>query len=223
MQKYKVGNKLGDGTFGSVAKGLNEQTGQVVAIKRMKRDYKDWNECINLNEVRILTKLHHPNIVQLLELVKKDNQLYFVFEYLNRNVYQLQQEKGRLPHQEVRNVAYQTLQALAYMHRKGFFHRDMKPENLLEMNGTIKLADFGLAREIRAKPPFTEYVATRWYRAPETLLRGRNYNSPMDLFAVGTIMAELYSGTPLFPGSSEKDQLVRILQTMGTPTKEEWP
>ena len=66
-------------------------------------------------------------------------------------------------------------------------------------------------------------MATRWYRAPETLLRGRNYNSPMDLFAIGTIMAQLYSGTPLFPGSSEKDQLVRILQTMGTPTKEEWP
>jgi male germ cell-associated kinase len=127
MQKYKVGNKLGDGTFGSVAKGLNEQTGQVVAIKRMKREYKDWGECVGLNEVRILTKLHHPNVVQLLELIKKDNQLYFVFEYLNRNVYQLQQEKGRLPHQEVRNVAYQTLQALAYMHRKGYFHRDMKP------------------------------------------------------------------------------------------------
>jgi protein kinase len=99
----------------------------------------------------------------------------------------------------------------------------MKPENLLEINGTIKLADLGLAREIRAKPPFTEYVSTRWYRAPEALLRGRNYNSPMDLFAVGAIMAELYTGMPLFPGSTERDQLVRILQLMGTPSKEEWP
>lgn len=66
MLKYKVGNKLGDGSFGSVAKGINEQTGQVVAIKRMKREYRDWNECVNLNEVRILIKLHHPNIVELL-------------------------------------------------------------------------------------------------------------------------------------------------------------
>lgn len=77
--------------------------------------------------MRILSKLHHPNIVQLLELVKKHNTLYFVFEYLNRNVFQLQQEKGKFTHIEVRNVAYQTLQALAYLHRKGYFHRDLKP------------------------------------------------------------------------------------------------
>lgn len=175
---------------------------------------------MNLNEVRILSKLHHPNIVQLIEIIKKNNQLYFVFEYLHRNVFQLTQERGKLKHHEVRNIAFQTLQALAYMHRKGYFHRDMKPENLLEINNTIKLADMGLAREIRAKPPFTEYVSTRWYRAPEALLRGRNYNSPMDLFAVGAIIAELYSGVPLFPSSTEKDQLVRILQLMGTPSKE---
>ena len=72
----------------------------------------------------------------------------------------------RLEHTEIRNVIFQTLQALNYMHRHGFFHRDLKPENLLEMHGTIKIADFGLARDIRAKPPFTEYVSTRWYRAP---------------------------------------------------------
>lgn len=112
----------------------------------MKQEYKDWKECISLNEVRILTKLHHPNIVQLLELIKKDNHLYFVFEYMHRNVYQLLQEKGKLPHHEVRNITFQTLQALAYMHRKGYFHRDMKPENMLEHNNTIKLADYGLAR-----------------------------------------------------------------------------
>lgn len=137
---------MGDGTFGSVIKGINEQSGQLVAIKKMKHEYKDWNECINLNEVRILSKLHHPNIVQFIELVKKNNQLYFVFEYLHKNVYQLVQERGKLPHHEVRNIVFQTLQALAYMHRKGFFHRDMKPENMLEINNTIKLADFGLAR-----------------------------------------------------------------------------
>lgn len=88
------------------------------------------------------------------------------------------------------------------------------------MNGTIKLADFGLVREIRAKPPYTEYVSTRWYRAPEVLLRGRNYNSPMDMFALGAIMAELYKSYPLFPGSTERDQIIKIFQVMGTPTKE---
>eukprot|EP00919_Chromeraceae_sp_WS-2016_P049267 GHVR01116608.1.p1 GENE.GHVR01116608.1~~GHVR01116608.1.p1 ORF type:complete len:163 (-),score=19.54 GHVR01116608.1:420-908(-) len=91
------------------------------------------------------------------------------------------------------------------------------------MNGTIKIADFGLVREIRAKPPFTEYVSTRWYRAPEVILRSKNYNSPMDMFAIGAIMAELYKCYPLFPGSTERDQLNKILMVMGTPSKEEWP
>lgn len=81
----------------------------------------------------------------------------------------------------------------------------MKPENLLESNSTVKIADFGLAREIRSKPPFTDYVSTRWYRAPEVILRSPNYNSPIDIFAIGAIMAELYRLWPLFPGSSEKD------------------
>jgi serine/threonine protein kinase len=109
------------------------------------------------------------------------------------------------------------------MHRHGYFHRDLKPENLLEMNGTVKVADFGLVREIRAKPPFTEYVSTRWYRAPEVLLHSRNYNSPMDIFAMGAIMAELYTSNPLFPGSNERDQISKILHVVGTPSKEEWP
>jgi len=80
------------------------------------------------------------------------------------------------------------------MHKNGFFHRDMKPENVL-CNGVddIKIADFGLAREIRSRPPFTDYVSTRWYRAPEVLLRSTRYNSPVDLWAIGTIMAEIYT------------------------------
>jgi len=81
----------------------------------------------------------------------------------------------------------------------------LKPENLLEHYGTVKIADFGLAREIRAKPPFTEYVSTRWYRAPEVIFRSPNYNSPIDIFAVGAIMAELYNLFPLFPGASQSD------------------
>ena len=88
------------------------------------------------------------------------------------------------------------------------------------MNGTVKIADFGLVREIRAQPPFTEYVSTRWYRSPEVLLHSRSYNSPMDMFAMGAIMAELYTSYPLFPGNNEKDQINKILEVMGTPTKE---
>ncbi|CAH8629466.1 unnamed protein product [Heterobilharzia americana] len=100
----------------------------------------------------------------------------------------------------------------------------MKPENLL-CNGpeTVKLADFGLAREIRSQPPYTDYVSTRWYRAPEVLLRSTSYNSPVDLFAVGCIMAELYTFRPLFPGSSEIDMVFKICSVLGTPSKTDWP
>lgn len=102
---------------------------------------------------------------------------------------------------------YQTLQGLAYMHKNNYFHRDLKPENLLCYHQTIKIADFGLAKEINARPPFTDYVSTRWYRAPEILLRAPDYNAPIDIFAMGAIMAELFTMRPLFPGQSEADQM----------------
>uniref|UniRef100_A0A3Q4H6L1 Ciliosis associated kinase 1 n=1 Tax=Neolamprologus brichardi TaxID=32507 RepID=A0A3Q4H6L1_NEOBR len=105
----------------------------------------------------------------------------------------------------------------------GFFHRDMKPENLLCMGPElVKIADFGLAREIRSRPPYTDYVSTRWYRAPEVLLRSTSYSSPIDQWAVGCIMAELYTLRPLFPGSSEVDTIFKICQVLGTPKKNDW-
>jgi protein kinase len=105
----------------------------------------------------------------------------------------------------------------------GFFHRDIKPENLLWDNDTLKIADFGLAREIRSRPPYTEYISTRWYRAPEIVLRHEFYNSPVDIWAVGAIMAELYTLKPIFQGSSETDQLFKILSILGTPGPANWP
>merc|ERR1719433_1526782 len=127
-----------------------------------------------------------------------------------------------IPETKVRNIMLQVIQALHHVHKGGYFHRDMKPENLLVSGDTVKLADFGLAREIRARPPFTDYVSTRWYRAPEVLLRSPVYNSPLDIWACGCIMAELYTLRPLFPGSSESDQLYKICSVLGTPTQVNW-
>ena len=115
-------------------------------------------------------------------------------------------------------------EALHYIHKSGFFHRDLKPENLLvAQDNTTKLIDFGLAKEIRSKPPFTEYVSTRWYRAPEIILKFSSYTSPVDVFALGCVMAEMYLMKPLFMGSSEIDQLNKICSVLGTPSAKEWP
>jgi serine/threonine protein kinase len=167
-----------------------------------------------------LKKLNHANIVKLKEVIRENDELFFVFE----NLYELMKERDKhFPESRIRNIMYQMFQGLAFMHKHGFFHRDIKPENMLVKGDTVKIADFGLAREVRSRPPFTDYVSTRWYRAPEVLLRSTNYNSPIDIFAMGCIMAELFTLRPLFPGSSEADQIYKICSVMGSPTNRTWP
>ncbi|BFZ16969.1 hypothetical protein BsWGS_20008 [Bradybaena similaris] len=224
MNRYQVSKQLGDGTYGSVLLATTVETNERVAIKKMKKKYYSWDECLNLREVKSLRKLNHPNIVKLKEVIRENDMLYFVFEFMKENLYQMMKDRDKLlPESVVRNITYQVLQGLSFMHKFGFFHRDLKPENLL-CNGTeqVKIADFGLAREIRSRPPYTDYVSTRWYRAPEVLLRSTNYSSPIDIWAVGCIMAELYTLRPLFPGSSEIDEIFKICSILGTPKKDDW-
>ncbi|XP_064789910.1 serine/threonine-protein kinase ICK-like [Oncorhynchus masou masou] len=225
MNRYTTLRQLGDGTYGSVILGRSLESGELVAIKKMKRKFYSWEECMNLREVISLKKLNHANVVKLKEVVRENDHLYFVFEYMKENLYQLMKDRSRLfPESAVRNIMFQILQGLAFIHKHGFFHRDMKPENLLCMGPElVKIADFGLAREIRSRPPYTDYVSTRWYRAPEVLLRSTTYSSPIDQWAVGCIMAELYTLRPLFPGSSEVDTIFKICQVLGTPKKNDWP
>ncbi|XP_059656995.1 cyclin-dependent kinase F-4-like isoform X2 [Cornus florida] len=223
MERYKIIKEVGDGTFGSVWRAINKQTGEVVAIKKMKRKYYSWEECINLREVKSLRKMNHPNIVKLKEVIRENDILYFVFEYMECNLYQLMKNRAKLfSEAEIKNWCFQVFQGLAYMHRHGYFHRDLKPENLLVSKDIIKIADFGLAREINSQPPYTEYVSTRWYRAPEVLLQSPTYNSAVDMWAMGAIMAELFTLRPLFPGSSEADEIYKICNVIGTPTESEW-
>lgn len=206
MDRYKILKNVGDGTYGSVVKAINKQSNEEVAIKKMKKKFYSWEECMALREIKSLRKLNHQNIVKLKEVIRVNDDLYFVFEYMEQNIYQLMKDRTvDFPEIQIKSIMYQTLQGLAYMHKHGFFHRDLKPENLLVKGDAVKIADFGLAREIRSKPPFTDYVSTRWYRAPEILLRSTNYNSPVDIFACGAMMAELYMLKPLFPGNNETD------------------
>ncbi|XP_970887.3 serine/threonine-protein kinase MAK isoform X2 [Tribolium castaneum] len=225
MNRYITLHQLGDGTYGSVVLGQRKDTGEKVAIKRMKRKYYSWDEAMNLREVKSLKKLHHSNVVKLKEVIRENDVLYFVFEYMQENLYQLIKDRRvPLPEATVRNMLYQILQGLAFIHRHGFFHRDLKPENILCSGpDLIKIADFGLVREIRSRPPYTDYVSTRWYRAPEVLLHSTTYSSPIDLWAVGCIAAEIYTFRPLFPGTTETDQLYKICAILGTPDRKQWP
>ena len=227
MEAYKIHETIGDGSFGVVFKASNIKTGDTVAIKKIKKKFNSWDECMSLRELKSLRKLkEHENIVKLKEVMKIKDEVHFVFEFMEQNIFQLysQMHDSGKPFTEnhIRTIIYHVASGLAYMHKHGFFHRDLKPENLLVSKGVTKIADFGLAREIRSRPPFTDYVATRWYRAPEIILKAPNYNSPVDIFALGCIMAELYLKTPLFKGNTEVEQMYKICSVLGTPTSSTW-
>jgi protein kinase len=224
MKRYEEIELLGDGAFGTVTKFRDKETGEIVAIKAVKQRYATFDECLQLKEVKSLRKIKHENIIRMLQVFRENDRLFLVFECLHGSLLKtIKDHTGPFSEPEVRFVVSQMLEGLAYVHRMGFFHRDIKPENLLWSGDTLKIADFGLAREIRSRPPYTEYISTRWYRAPEIVLRHEFYNSPVDIWAVGAIMAELYTLKPLFQGSSETDQLFKICSVLGTPTAATWP
>ena len=236
MEDYEMITRLGGGSFADVYKALEKSTGELVAIKVLKRKYKKWDDCNELMECRSLQKLHNDstfnkpgeeNIIKLKHIIfiKKTGTLNLIFEYMETDLLELMKscEPKTLKEDQIRDIMHQTLLGLSFMHKYGFFHRDMKPENLLLTRNKLKIADFGLAREIRSVPPYTEYVSTRYYRAPECILKSTNYNSPIDIWALGCIMAEMYTHPqPLFCGSNEKEVLFRICSVLGTPTHDIW-
>jgi len=222
MERYKILEVIGNGSYGTVYKAIKKRTGELFAIKKMKRSFTSWEECMELREVRILRKLIHPNIVRLKEVLKVEDNLYFIFEFAGQNIYELTKAL-QLENASIRSIIFQILLGLSHMHNSGYFHRDVKPENLLIQNKVVKIADFNLAKEMNVKIPMTDYVSTRWYRAPEMLLRSGEYNWQVDIFALGAVMGELYIDSPLFPGLNERDQIIKICSVLGTPHYKLWP
>ena len=238
MENYEIICRLGGGSFADVYKAIEKSTGEYVAVKVLKKKYTNWEECLELRETKSLKKLQEDgklskqkgidNIIKLKEMIfiKETGTLNLIFEYMEKDLFELMKQRSttKFTENQIRNILYQVLQGLSFMHKYGFFHRDLKPENLLIIGDTIKIADFGLAREIRSIPPYTEYVSTRYYRAPECILKSSNYNSPIDIWALGCIMAEMYlHPQPLFFGNNEKEVLYRICSVLGTPTHAVWP
>lgn len=224
MHKYRLISKKGEGTFSEVLKAQCIKTGQYVAIKCMKNTFESIEQVNNLREIQALRRLSpHPNIITLLEVLydQPSGRLALVFELMDMNIYELIRERRHyLPEVRVKMFMYQLARSMDHMHRNGIFHRDIKPENILIKDDQLKLADFGSCRGIYSKQPFTEYISTRWYRAPECLLTDGYYSYKMDIWGLGCVFFEVLSLYPLFPGTNELDQVQKIHQIMGTPTAE---
>ena len=225
QNKYEVLGVVGEGAYGIVYKCKNKETGKYVAIKRFKEVEDDLVKKTMKRELKMLQKLHHPNVVDFQEAYKRKGNLYLVFEFVDKNLLELLQEQPQgLDPNLIRHLIYQLCKAIKYMHDQNIIHRDVKPENLLiTENMELKLCDFGFARLISGSctEKLTDYVATRWYRAPELLLTQGEYGKEVDYWAIGCIMGELVDGNPLFPGENEIDQIYCIQKVLGNLTEEQ--
>ncbi|VDD89717.1 unnamed protein product [Enterobius vermicularis] len=220
--------KIGEGTYGVVYKGQNIRTGQLVAMKKIRLESEDEGvPATALREVSLLRELRHPNIVALEVVIMEEEKLYLIFEFLSMD---LKKFLDGIPPGVMmscytqKSYLYQILQAMYFCHRRRILHRDLKPQNLLvNSNGIIKLADFGLARAIGIPVRvYTHEIVTLWYRAPEILLGSQRYSMPVDIWSIGCIFAEMALKKPLFQGDSEIDELFRIFRILTTPTEELW-
>lgn len=213
----------------------------------MKKTFDSLAPCLELREVVFLRTLPpHPHLVPALDIFLDpfSKKLHIAMEYMEGNLYQLMKAREHkfLDNASVKSILFQIMQGLEHIHSHNFFHRDIKPENILVSTSahqdssnsfrrysamvtppstpptyTVKLADFGLARETHSKLPYTTYVSTRWYRAPEVLLRAGEYSAPVDIWAVGAMAVEIATLKPLFPGGNEVDQVWRVCEIMGSP------
>ncbi|XP_076326030.1 cyclin-dependent kinase 1-like [Tachypleus tridentatus] len=229
VEDYAKIEKIGEGTYGVVYKGKNKKTGQLVALKKIRLESEDEGvPSTAIREISLLKELKHPNIVCLQDVLMQENRLYLVFEYLSMD---LKKYLDNIPSGQfmdkklVKSYLYQIIQAILFCHQRRVLHRDLKPQNLLiDQKGLIKIADFGLARAFGIPVRvYTHEVVTLWYRAPEVLLGSPRYSTPVDVWSIGCIFAEMANKKPLFHGDSEIDQLFRIFRTMGTPTEDVWP
>jgi len=221
---------IGEGAYGMVCSALDNETGLRMAIKKIS-PFEHQTYCQRtLREIKILKRFKHENIIGIVDIIRATNvedmkDVYIVQSLMETDMYKLLKTQ-RLSNEHVCYFLYQILRGLKYIHSANVLHRDLKPSNLL-LNTTcdLKVCDFGLARV--ADPDhdhtgfLTEYVATRWYRAPEIMLNSKGYSKAIDIWSVGCILAEMLINKPLFPGKHYLDQLNHILDWLGSPIKED--
>ncbi|XP_014785578.1 cyclin-dependent kinase 1 [Octopus bimaculoides] len=229
MDDYLKIEKIGEGTYGVVYKGRHKRTNRIVALKKIRLESEEEGiPSTAIREISFLREMVHDNIVSLEDVLMQEGKLYLVFEYLSMDLkkYMDSIPSGKyMDTKLVKSYLHQILQGILYCHQRRLLHRDLKPQNLLiDTSGTIKLADFGLARAFGIPcRAYTHEVVTLWYRAPEILLGYQRYSTALDIWSIGCIFAEMVTKRPLFNGDSEIDQLFRIFRTLSTPNEESWP
>ncbi|CAI5437662.1 unnamed protein product [Caenorhabditis angaria] len=236
---YEKLNKIGQGTFGEVFKAMCKRTKKMVALKKiLMENEKEGFPITALREVKMLQQLKHPNITDLIEVctsksnTSKDKTLfYLVFAFCEHDLAGLLSNRNlKIQPVHIKTMMQHLLSGLCKLHRSKILHRDMKSANvLLSKEGVLKLADFGLARPFlqplkdQPAPLYTNRVVTLWYRPPELLLGDRQYNTKIDVWGAGCIMAEMWVRTPIMQGESEQKQLILISTLCGSINKEVWP
>ncbi|XP_026482278.1 cyclin-dependent kinase 4 [Ctenocephalides felis] len=234
--QYEELNVIGTGAYGTVYKARDLHQGTIVALKKVRVALtEDGIPMSTLREIALLKQIdgyQHPNIVKLLDVVHgqrldKENQLllYLVFEHLNQDLacYLDNLNQRDLTENRIKEISCEILTGVDFLHSHRIIHRDLKPHNLLvTKEGRIKLADFGLAKSFDFEMKLTSVVVTLWYRAPEVLMC-LPYNTSVDIWSTACIIAELYNLAPLFPGTSDGDQLDKIFQLIGRPSDSNWP
>ena len=227
MSKYTILRKLGEGTFGSVLQGKDNQTGENIVIKHIKMDQEeDGVPSSSLREVTILQNLNHTNIIKLRDVTTENGVLVIVLEHMDINLRDfIDQKRKPLDPALLQSYSYQLLSGLNYIHSTGYIHRDLTPSNIfINRRGLLKIGDFGKAHIYHhpMKRILSE-MQTLWYLAPELLIETDYYGLEIDAWSCGCIIAEMARGAPLFNGDSPIDQIEIICQILGTPTDEEWP
>lgn len=227
MERYQKMEKIGEGTYGVVYKAKDRVTGEIIALKKIRLEAEDEGiPSTAIREISLLKELQHPNIVRLYDVVHTERKLTLVFEFLDQDLKKyLDVCDGGLELPILKSFLYQLLTGVAYCHHHRVLHRDLKPPNLLiNREGQLKLADFGLARAFGIPVrSYTHEVVTLWYRAADVLMGSRRYSTPVDVWSIGCIFAEMVNGRPLITGTSEGDQLDRIFRMFGTPLEAEYP
>lgn len=236
--QYQVLDVIGEGAYGIVCSALHRPSGRRVAIKKIA-PFEHSMFCLRtLRELKLLKFLSEAgvceNIISILDIIKPPTieqfkEVYLIQELMETDMHRVIRTQD-LSDDHAQYFVYQTLRALKALHSADVIHRDLKPSNLLlNANCDLKVCDFGLARSVRTAEPsgtetgfMTEYVATRWYRAPEIMLTFKQYTKAIDIWSVGCILAEMLSGKPLFPGRDYHHQLTLILDVLGTPTLDEF-